>query len=335
MWYIAAVIKQGMFMKIPAKLNSIIGYAIRKRWNANGRSSVLYFHRVLAKPNLYFPDDPTIEELDQLLTILGQSFRFASLKEIAQKRCVPKGEKPMLGISFDDGYQDNFTNALPVLEKHGVSATFFVSTAGTREGILWQDKIIQCVEKADGNPAFLDMMGDSYKGWNNLDIAINIMRSRKRQSVAARERDIARWASEMGMNEFEPLMMSEDELKALVKNGHDIGGHTHNHAILSTETVKSSESEIIDNKLYLERVTGKAVDLFCYPNGHPQYDFDIKVHPEILKKAGYIAAFTTLDGGIGKDDDPMLLPRFLPYRKNPYLRSWSASKIAGEKSGRN
>jgi peptidoglycan/xylan/chitin deacetylase (PgdA/CDA1 family) len=317
-------------MKIPAKLNAMVGDVIRKKWNKKGQSAVIYFHRVLTAPNPYFPDDPTVEELDLLLTILGECFRFASLQEIATRRCVTNNEKPMLGISFDDGYEDNYTHALPVLEKHGVKATFFVSSAGTREGILWQDKIIQCVEKVDGNPAYLNIGGDNYSGLSNLDIASNLMRSMKRQKVAEREQTLDAWVCDIGLKGFDRIMMTEKQIKTLADKGHHIGGHTHNHAILSAESIRFAKSEITENKEFLERVIQRPINLFCYPNGHPQLDINLDVHPQMLKEAGYIAAFTTLDGGIGMGDDPMLLPRFLPYRKNPYLRAWSAGKIAGE-----
>lgn len=51
------------------------------------------------------------------------------------KTCVEmvKGEKPItrrcFHLSFDDGFRNNLTNALPILEKHGVPAIFFVPSS--------------------------------------------------------------------------------------------------------------------------------------------------------------------------------------------------------------
>ena len=50
---------------------------------------------------------------------------------IADKRQLP--EKPVI-ISLDDGYADNYENAFPILQEHGMQATFFVVTQFIDEG---------------------------------------------------------------------------------------------------------------------------------------------------------------------------------------------------------
>ncbi len=58
---------------------------------------------------------------------------------ITAKRELP--EKPVI-ITFDDGYRDNFENAFPILQDHGMKATFFIITDfidEQREGYLsWE-----------------------------------------------------------------------------------------------------------------------------------------------------------------------------------------------------
>lgn len=54
-----------------------------------------------------------------------------------------RGEKngKVVGITFDDGYLNNLTSALPVLQKHGFSSTCFVVESLLGKTNLWDEKI--------------------------------------------------------------------------------------------------------------------------------------------------------------------------------------------------
>ncbi len=59
--------------------------------------------------------------------------------------------EPVVIITFDDGYEDNYTLALPVLERHGFVATFFVVSdyVGTDRVFPWDvPKIERSSERA-------------------------------------------------------------------------------------------------------------------------------------------------------------------------------------------
>ncbi|MEG3765065.1 polysaccharide deacetylase family protein [Alteromonas sp. 14N.309.X.WAT.G.H12] len=308
---------------------SLLGKVVKWRFNPHGHSAVLYFHRVLTEPDPYYPDDPTANELDSLFGVLKKSFNIVSLREIAEKRVADVGEKPLLGISFDDGYLDNYSLARPILNKHNIKATFFISTVGTREGMLWQDKVIECVRRS-GSHNWVFEVGSALDGMNERSKINFLMERMKRLDVGTRETQLTRWSFKLGGLPYPVMMMNDSQVKRLSDEGHDIGGHTHNHVILKSESLERVEKEVTENRDYLERLIGKKVDLFCYPNGHPFHDIDVGRHPEMLRRLGFRYAFTTQDGGVEPSSDPMLLPRFLPYRKNPYLLTLSAMKIAGE-----
>lgn len=63
-----------------------------------------------------------------------EQFNVVSLRSLTEDR-DSSVSKPRLVITFDDGYRDNYTNALPVLDRLGLVATFFVTT-GTVGGEL-------------------------------------------------------------------------------------------------------------------------------------------------------------------------------------------------------
>ncbi|MEU6541910.1 polysaccharide deacetylase family protein [Streptomyces sp. NPDC046859] len=77
------------------------------------------------------PDDPhnvtvTPARLErQLAWLAGRGLRGVSVRELLAAR--DRGaERGLVGLTFDDGYTDFVTEALPVLRRHGFSATVFV-----------------------------------------------------------------------------------------------------------------------------------------------------------------------------------------------------------------
>ena len=52
-------------------------------------------------------------------------------------------------ITFDDGYADNRSIALPILKQHGLSATFFIATGYLNGGRMWNDTIIEAIRRSE------------------------------------------------------------------------------------------------------------------------------------------------------------------------------------------
>jgi peptidoglycan/xylan/chitin deacetylase (PgdA/CDA1 family) len=88
---------------------------------------VVAFHRV--NDNM-LPDGLTcsIRTFDAYCGMFARYFRVQSLTELVSR--VERGVSAScdLAITFDDGYADNHQYAAPILERHGLSATFFVAT---------------------------------------------------------------------------------------------------------------------------------------------------------------------------------------------------------------
>lgn len=87
---------------------------------------ILLYHRVSDQ----FRDNVTIgiEHFDQQMAYLAENFAVVSLQEIVEGRINRHASKPLIAISFDDGYLDNFENAAPILLKHQLPCSFFIST---------------------------------------------------------------------------------------------------------------------------------------------------------------------------------------------------------------
>lgn len=95
------------------------------------RVIILLYHRVSDQ----FRDHVTIgiERFDEHMAYVAKNFVTVSLKEIVEGKIPRNTSKPVIAVSFDDGYLDNYENAAPILIKHQVPCTFFVSTEKVRE----------------------------------------------------------------------------------------------------------------------------------------------------------------------------------------------------------
>ncbi len=99
--------------------------------------------------------------------------------------------------------------------------------------------------------------------------------------------------------------MSRRELLAAFDAGLDVIAHTRTHASLPNADDAGLRRELEGSKADLEDLFGRAVDVVAYPFGH----HDPRVRAASAE-AGYLAAYTFLNGRIRGSEDPFRLPRF-------------------------
>jgi peptidoglycan/xylan/chitin deacetylase (PgdA/CDA1 family) len=89
------------------------------------RATVLYYHRIGGRDVLTKPADGFAGELQYLKS----NYECVSFFDLCERlRAGEPLRRRLVAITFDDGYRDNFTEAVPALARAGVTATFFVST---------------------------------------------------------------------------------------------------------------------------------------------------------------------------------------------------------------
>ena len=284
------------------------------------RLLVFIFHRVLPESDHLRPNEPTGAQFDWMMDLISRSFNVLPFGRAVA--LLNGGELPAASacITFDDGYQDNFSVALPVLRRYGLPATFFISTGFLGGGRMWNDDVIEAVrawpsERADWSDLGLDRY-DLHTAEQRL-AAVSAVLGRLRyfphEQRAQTAREISRRA---GIDDRCGLMMSADEVRAIRQAGMEVGGHTHSHPILSSLDDGDAYAEIVRGKSELEAILGEPVDVFAYPNGNPSRDL-AAAHVEMVREAGFVAAATT-QSGVGKvRTDPLMMPRFTPWDRTP------------------
>jgi peptidoglycan/xylan/chitin deacetylase (PgdA/CDA1 family) len=283
-----------------------------------GRLSILIYHRVLPDTDTLFPNEVTAERFDLQLSLLKQVFNVIPLPEAIELLKVGKLPARAASITFDDGYADNVTEALPILIKHGLHATFFIATAYLNGGRMFNDTVIEAIRRCPYQNLDLRSIG-----LDNHEVATN---QAKRQAIEAilpkvkylpveqRERRVAEVAR-LATHENLPdnLMMTTAQLRMLHNSGMEIGGHTHRHPILAGLDEQSVRSEIAAGLDWLEQTLNNKIRVFAYPNGKLGVDY-LPEQAHTLRQLGFIGAVSTQHGSATHTSDAFQLPRFTPWQ---------------------
>jgi peptidoglycan/xylan/chitin deacetylase (PgdA/CDA1 family) len=286
--------------------------------------SILIFHRVLPETDPLFPDEPDARRFDEVMSWVRTWFKVMPLNaavDALRKRNLPPRA---LAITFDDGYADNRTTALPILERHGLSATFFIATGYLNGGRMWNDTVIESIRNSKVKSLELNAIKpfrDS--GLNSLPIRSLLDKRNAIQRIVGqikylpateREATSQSIADQCAANLPNNLMMTGEQIIDLQRAGMLIGAHTITHPILAKLGPDDARKEISGSKQFLESLLEEEINLFAYPNGRPDLDFQIK-DAAIVKELGFKAGVTTAWGVAKTDSDLMQLPRFTPWDK--------------------
>jgi peptidoglycan/xylan/chitin deacetylase (PgdA/CDA1 family) len=287
---------------------------------ARGRLSVLIYHRVLARPDAMFPEQIDAARFAEQMELLARRFNVLPLAEAVERLQSNSLNARSACITFDDGYADNYTIALPILRRHGLTATFFIAAGFLDGGLMWNDKVIEALRNC--TEPVLDLtemnlgvhpLATTALRRSGTDALLGALKYRE---PSARERaaiQIARIAhADLGASP----MLAGWQVRALHEAGMEIGGHTVNHPILTRLTAQDAKREIVTGKALLESLIGARVSLFAYPNGKPGKDYGPE-HVAMVRQAGFAAAVSTAWGAARSSSDIFQIARFTPWDPRP------------------
>jgi peptidoglycan/xylan/chitin deacetylase (PgdA/CDA1 family) len=284
------------------------------------RLTVTMYHRVLARPDPLFPEVPDAAAFEADLRRLRIWFNVLPLEAAIERLDAGTLPAGALAITFDDGYADNCDVAVPVLERLGLTATFFVATGFLDGGRMWNDTVIESVRRCAG-PS-LDLAELGLGSW---PIATPQLRRHAIEQLlgrikylppAQRDEVVSDIAVRSGARLPTDLMLTSAQVRDMHERGMTIGAHTVSHPILSNLAKSQARAEIADSKSHLERLLDTEVKLFAYPNGKPGDDYR-DVHADMARDAGFRAAFSTVAGVVSRNSARHQLPRFSPWGPTP------------------
>jgi peptidoglycan/xylan/chitin deacetylase (PgdA/CDA1 family) len=224
--------------------------------------------------------------------------------------------RPFVLITFDDGYLSYRQHAYPILRKHGVPALVFLATGYIDEPtrLFWWDKLRLAVEESPRGAIELpwtERRSVSLDGpVSRARLLARAKEHLKNQEEDARERDLAELLARLDFPLDAPShgkqMMDWDDVRA-VQDLTRLGGHTHDHPIMSSVAEARVESEVARCRERIRAETGLEPPWFAYPNGRRR-DFDEHSRAALLRH-GFDCAFSTEEGLVGPDPDWLALRR--------------------------
>lgn len=272
--------------------------------------SILMYRRVVAQPDPLFPDLVDAARLD---LHLGQLRRWCQVLPLGQAvRRLQERSLPSRAvcITFDGGYAEHASVALPVLQRHALPATFFVASGLLDGGYSWCDAVVELVRKAPGPRLDLacgDLgaydIGCAVRRRAVIDLLLAALATLPPVERLSRVHAMARCIT--------PTMLSSDQVIALHRAGMEIGAHTVTQQALACLSNAEARAEIANSRARLETIVQAPVRLFAYPQGKPGADFERR-HANMLRSAGFDAAVTTAVGAARSGCDPYELPRLMP-----------------------
>ncbi len=264
-------------------------------------------------------------ELRRALKLLGRHFQFISMDEAT---AILAGDKAPVDnaavLTFDDGYLNNFTQALPILREFEVPAVFYIATGlvESREP-FWFDRLDYVLQIAASQGATADLAGKSFTfdSTDRQDIADEYARLRAHcKKHFADDEEFARAMSGLALELEQQTGRSiqsvlEGDHWACVVTRQDMrkyadddlvvfGGHSVSHSRLGLSTPERIREELAVSKRDIETWTGKPCVHFAYPNGDYCESSAVAV-----RDAGYHSAVTTDFGFCEAGEDIYTLNR--------------------------
>lgn len=209
----------------------------------------------------------------------SQGFRFVDMEAFVAAANGEKREKNLIHITFDDGFEDVFTNAYPILKQHKIPFTLYVTTdMPDGKADLWW---LQLEQLAQGDPEWFEKtMKQIYDRREPVATAMHVITSSSPDLALCQQ-----WS------------LTWEQIRAMVSEGLcTVGSHGVSHSALSLLSAEDVERELLVSKRRLEEMLDIEVRHFSYP-----HSFFSETTHQLVWKAGYSTAVVGYGGATRRE----------------------------------
>jgi peptidoglycan/xylan/chitin deacetylase (PgdA/CDA1 family) len=214
-----------------------------------------------------------------------------------------RGARFPAAITFDDDLREHVQFALPVLERHGATATFFL-TGATLDApySFWWERLQRAIDagapipsRADGEAQVVARSAIRHVAWE-VEWLAPVERTRFSEALlTAAGPDPA----DAGLRRA--------GVRRLVEAGMTIGFHTRRHDRMPPLDDESLAASLRDGRDDLADVVGSPLDVSGYPHGGAGERV-----AAAARDAGFAVGYTTQEVAVTPESEPLLLGRLNP-----------------------
>lgn len=312
------------------------------------KAVVLMYHRVADLLIDPFELSVSTEKFEHQIQSLAKNFTILRTEEIVHNLQRGKVPSNAVCITFDDGYADNYINALPILEKYKCPATFYITTGLIEQPqMYWWDELQYIFLHTPILPPKLSiningdvveevlqnngvMQTDDWvksRHWQfedepptqrctlfkNIWAKLKAMPHNERRCELDKLRIWANLPTHFGKDYFP---MTNEQLKEVSKHPLiSLGIHTHTHPSLALCDSQTQNNEIVTCKKYLQHFNIPPIPTISYPFG----EFNDQTL-SIAKSERIMGGFTTNEQFVTRRTDPLCIGRF-------QVKNWSGPEF--------
>jgi len=310
-------------------------FAVSAHRRLSRRGVILLYHRVDSPPR-----DPqglavSPAHFTSQLEVIAAAGAPLPLVEFERRRRDGTLPRRAIAVTFDDGYVDNLTTALPRLRQAAIPATVFVSTGmiGRTYGFWWDEldamlnaapitHTIQFAVAFDDGGARTVAVGPG----GEPDVYAALCGRFRAALPATRELVLATmretFAESLGAARAQdepPRSCTAAELRELAAGGVAIGAHTVSHTTMSRQSAAEVAHEVRECRSTLAEIVGTPPECFAYPFG--AWSDISPAAVQAVQEAGFTMACANFPGAAWSGSDRWRAPRFI-------VRDWDRATFA-------
>lgn len=276
------------------------------------RIFIFTFHRIVESNSQCSKVYPTTDVLSTQLKQIQKSMPIGDLHHSLGQLYNNTLKENTAAITFDDGYLDNHSLALPVLKSCGATATFFISTGYLGSNGLFGEQIRIGLQNTALRRLDLSEIGLGIQDFESfsqrLQLSIKVREILKYMPPSLRDEKTKTICRQFAVDVSAPMLCATQVLD-LQNNGMSVASHSHMHPIPNSISTDEFRGDVAKSIQVLRQIGIKDSPLFAYPNGKMSKDY-VERHSSILRELGFQFVLTTNWGVTNRQSDAMQIPRF-------------------------